>query len=280
MTMPIDATLEAVLRRDRLVVATALSAVVAVSWAYLLASAGMGMSAFEMTRMSQVGIANGMSQGGMAGMTMTAPIVWTPGNAILMFLMWWVMMVGMMLPSAAPMILLFAAVNRKQRVEGNPHVPTGLFMLSYLVAWGGFSLAATGLQWGLSRTGLLSPGMATTSALLAGSLVLAAGLYQLTSVKHACLRHCRLPVHFLASHWRGGAAGALRMGLAHGAYCVGCCWFLMLLLFAGGVMNLHWIAGLALFVLLEKLVPAGHWLSCVAGIGLAAAGAWLLFGAN
>jgi predicted metal-binding membrane protein len=276
MTVPIDATLETVLRRDRLVVATALSAVVAVSWAYLLASAGMGMSAFEMTRMSQVGIANGMSQGGMAGMTMTAPIVWTPGNAILMFLMWWVMMVAMMLPSAAPMILLFAAVNRKQRVEGNPHVPTGLFMLSYIVAWGGFSLAATGLQWGLSRTELLSPGMAAMSALLGGLLLLAAGLYQFMPVKHSCLRHCRSPLQFVTRHWRPGAAGAWRMGLAHDAYCVGCCWFLMLLLFVGGIMNLYWIAGLALFVLFEKLVPAGHWLSYAIGVALSAWGAWLI----
>jgi predicted metal-binding membrane protein len=276
MTVPIDATLETVLRRDRLVVATALSAVVAVSWAYLLASAGMGMSAFEMTRMSQVGIASGISQGGMAGMTMTTPMVWTPGNAILMFLMWWVMMVAMMLPSAAPMILLFAAVNRKQRVEGNPHVPTGLFMLSYIVAWGGFSLAATGLQWGLSRTELLSPGMAAMSALLGGLLLLAAGLYQFMPVKHSCLRHCRSPLQFVTRHWRPGAAGAWRMGLAHDAYCVGCCWFLMLLLFVGGIMNLYWIAGLALFVLFEKLVPAGHWLSYAIGVALSAWGAWLI----
>ena len=150
-TVPVDATLEAVIRRDRLVVVTALIAVIALSWAYLLAGAGMGMSALEMTRMSQLGMAGGMSEGGMAGMAMMTPAVWTPGYAVLMFFMWWVMMVAMMLPSAAPMILLFATVNRKQRDTGHPYVATSIFAFGYLAAWAGFSLVAVILQWGFER---------------------------------------------------------------------------------------------------------------------------------
>ncbi len=263
MTVPVDATLEAVVRHDRLVVVTALIAVIALSWTYLLAGAGMGMSAFEMTRMSQLEMA-----GGMGGMTMMTPAVWTPGYAVLMFFMWWVMMVAMMLPSAAPMILLFATVNRKQRETGHPHVATSIFAVGYLATWAGFSLGATILQWGFERTGILSPMLVGTNVIFGGVLLLAAGVYQLTPIKHACLRHCRSPLAFLITHWRRDARGALRMGLVHGAFCVGCCWFLMGLLFFGGVMNLYWIAGLALFVLFEKTVPAGHWLGYVTGVAL------------
>ncbi len=261
--MPVDATLEAVVRHDRLVVVTALIAVIALSWAYLLAGAGMGMSALEMTRMSQLEMA-----GGMAGMTMMTPAVWTPGYAVLMFFMWWVMMVAMMLPSAAPMILLFATVNRKQRETGHPHIATSIFAVGYLATWAGFSLGATILQWGFERTGILSPMLVGTNVIFGGVLLLAAGVYQLTPIKHACLRHCRSPLAFLITHWRRDARGALRMGLVHGALCVGCCWLLMGLLFFGGVMNLYWIAGLALFVLFEKTVPAGHWLGYVTGVAL------------
>ncbi len=274
MTVPVDATLEAVVRRDRLVVVSALTALIALSWAYLLAGAGMGMSAFEMTRMSQLGIA-----GGMAGMAMMTPAVWTPGYAVLMFFMWWIMMVAMMLPSAAPMILLFATVNRKQRDTGQPYVATSIFALGYLAAWAGFSLVAVLLQWGLERTAILSPMLVGTNVLFGGSLLFAAGAYQLTPIKQACLRHCRSPLAFLGTHWRRGARGALRMGLEHGAYCVGCCWFLMGLLFFGGVMNLYWIVGLALFVLFEKMVPGGHWLGAATGVALLLWGAAMLAGA-
>jgi len=271
MTVPVDAILEALVRRDRLVVVTALIAVIALSWAYLLAGAGMGMSAYEMTRMLQLGMA-----GGMAGMPMMTPAVWTPGYAVLMFFMWWVMMVAMMLPSAAPMILLFATVNRKQRETDHPHVATSIFAVGYLAAWAGFSLVAVTLQWGFERTGILSPMLVGTNVIFGGVLLLAAGVYQLTPIKHACLRHCRSPLAFLITHWRRDARGALRMGLVHGVFCVGCCWFLMGLLFFGGVMNLYWIAGLALFVLFEKTVPAGHWLGYATGIALLVWGAGML----
>jgi predicted metal-binding membrane protein len=159
-------------------------------------------------------------------------------------------------------------VNRKQRARTDPFVPTSVFAGAYLVTWGGFSLVAVGLQWSLQRLTWLSPAMVSTSSILGGLLLLAAGLYQLTPIKQACLRHCRHPITFLTSHWRRGIAGAVRMGVEHGAFCVGCCWFLMGLLFVGGTMNLYWIAGLALFVLLEKTVPAGHWLSYATGIAL------------
>lgn len=274
-TAPIDTALEAVLRRDRMVVVTALAAVTALSWTYLLAGAGMGMSAFEMTHPTAGGMAEDMSC-----MAMMAPAVWTPGYAVLMFCMWCVMMVAMMLPSAAPMILLFAALNRKQRDAGRLHVATGVFALGYLAAWASFSLVATLLQWGLERTGMLSPALVGTNLIFQAILLLAAGTYQLTPIKQTCLRHCRSPLAFLGTRWRQGVRGALRMGLEHGAVCVGCCWFLMGLLFFGGVMNLYWIGGLALFVLLEKTIPVGHWLGYATGVALTLWGAALLSGAT
>ena len=276
MTVSLDARLEAVVRRDRLIVVTALIAVIALSWAYLLAGAGMGLSAFEMTRMSQLGMAGGISEESMTCIAMMTPVVWTPGYAVLMFFMWWGMMVAMMLPSAAPMILLFAAVNRKQRETGHPHVATSMFAAGYLAAWAGFSLVAVILQWGFVRTGILSPMLVGTNVIFGGVLLLAAGIYQLTPIKHACLRHCRSPLAFLSTCWRRGARGALRMGLVHGAFCVGCCWFLMGLLFFGGVMNLYWIAGLALFVLLEKTVPDGHRIGYATGVALLVWGVGML----
>ena len=238
-------SIEGVVRRDRIVVLGALSAVVVLSWAYILAGAGMDMM---------------------------IPASWNAGYAGVMFAMWWVMMVAMMLPSAAPMVLLFAAVNRKQKESGNLFVPTALFASAYLIVWAGFSVAAVAAQWGLESIALLSPMLASASTVLGGGLLLAAGLYQLTPLKQACLRHCRLPLQFVMTRWRGGAGGAFRMGVEHGAYCVGCCWFLMGLLFFGGIMNLYWIAGLAVFVLLEKTVPAGHWAGRAAGIALIAWG--------
>ena len=275
-TTAIDAALEAAVKRDRLVVVAALAAVIAGSWAYLLAGAGMGMSAFEMTRVSQLVTARDMSTVCMAGMAMMTPVTWTPGYAVLMFFMWWVMMIAMMLPSAAPMILLFATVNRKQRESGHPRVATGIFALGYLAAWAGFGLVAVILQRGFELSGILSPMLVATNVIFCGFVLIAAGAYQLTPIKHACLRRCRSPLGFLSTHWQRGARGALRMGLLHGAFCVGCCWFLMGLMFFGGVMNLYWIVGLALFVLFEKTVPAGHWLGYAAGVILLVWGAGML----
>ena len=291
--MTTTSPLEAVLKRDRAIVIGGLVGVIALAWIYILLGAGMGMTAIEMTAVSgssgdmqTVDTENGegTGQGGTTsatvGMAMAVmqPVAWSAGYAGLMFFMWWIMMVAMMLPSAAPMILLYAAVNRKARERGAPFVPTGVFALGYLAAWGVFSLLAVALQWGFERTALLSSVMVGTSIVLGGLLLIAAGAWQLTPLKHACLKHCRSPLHFLSHHWRKGRWGAVRMGMEHGAFCLGCCWFLMGLLFYGGVMNLYWIVGLAAFVLLEKTVPAGHWIGSAAGVGLIAWGGLLLFG--
>ena len=252
--------LEAVLQRDRLVVVAGLVAVLAMAWGWLLAGAGMEMGPIEMTAMA-----------GMDGWLMQ-PAQWSAAYAVLIFAMWWVMMVAMMLPSAAPMLLLFARVNRKNEAAGASLAPTAWFATGYLLAWGGFGVVATALQCGLESVRLLSPMLATTNHWLGAGILVAAGLWQLTPLKAVCLRHCRTPLSFLIGKWRAGRFGALRMGLEHGAYCLGCCWFLMALLFFGGVMNLYWIAGLTVFVLLEKTIPLGHWLGRVAGIALVAWG--------
>jgi predicted metal-binding membrane protein len=271
MTAGDTTVLEGVLRRDRFVMVAALAAVTGIAWIWLLLGAGTGMNAVAMT--------GGAGMSGMAGMIME-PAAWTLGYAGLMFAMWWVMMVAMMLPSAAPILLLFARVNRAQRCGDRPYVPTGIFAAGYLAAWGGFSALATGLQWALDQLGLLSPMMTTTSYWLGGAILIAAGGWQLTPVKGICLRHCRSPMGFLVHSWRPGRLGAFHMGLAHGTFCLGCCWFLMGLLFFGGVMNLFWIAGLAGFVLLEKTIPMGHWVGRIAGVGLAAWGVLLFASAT
>jgi predicted metal-binding membrane protein len=261
-----DTLLEAVLRRDRQIVAAALAAVIALSWIWILLGAGTGMSTIDTVL--------GSSPDRMA--SMMAPAIWTLGYAGIMFTMWWVMMAAMMLPSAAPILLLFARINRKEKSAGRPFIPTGIFAAGYLVAWGAFSALATGVQWVLERLGLLSPMMMATSYWLGGAILLAAGVWQLTPIKGICLRHCRSPMGFLVQSWRPGRRGAFRMGLQHGSFCLGCCWFLMGLLFFGGIMNLFWIIGLAVFVLLEKTVPMGSWIGRIVGIGVAAWGVLLL----
>ena len=272
--------LEGLLKHDRAVVVAALLFAIAISWLYVLAGAGMGMSAFEMSSFSMaIGASGGSSMGmpmtgamGQAMAAMTTPADWTWAYAFLMLGMWWVMMIAMMLPSATPMILLFALVNRRSHAKGGPYVPTAVFASAYLIAWGAFSVVAVALQWGLERAELLSPMMASRNAAFGGALLVLAGAYQLSPLKHACLRQCRGPIDFISRHWRAGRRGAFRMGARHGLYCLGCCWALMTLLFFGGVMNLYWIAGLALFVLLEKTIPPGHWLASLSGLGLLAWG--------
>src|SRR5262245_15345494 len=274
---------EDLLKHDRVVVVASLVFDIVVSWLYLLAGAGTGMSAFEMSSLSMAigagGSSMGMSMTGAMGHAMAAmrtPADWTWAYAFRVFGMWWVMMIAMMLPSAAPMILLFALVNRRSHAKGGPYVPTAVFAGAYLVAWGGFSVISVALQWGLERAELLSPMMASRNAAFGGALLVLAGIYQLSPLKHACLRSCRAPIDFIARHWRAGRRGAFRMGVQHGLYCLGCCWALMALLFFGGVMNLYWMAGLALFVLLEKTIPPGHRLASLTGLGLVAWGVALL----
>jgi predicted metal-binding membrane protein len=267
MTVPADDTvLEAILRRDRQVVVAVLIAVIAMAWLWILLGAGTGMPAIDTII--------GSNSDGMA--SMMAPALWSAGYAGIMFTMWWVMMAAMMLPSAAPILLLFARINRKDKSAGRPFVPTGIFATGYLIAWGAFSALATGLQYGLEKLNLLSPMMVTTSYGLGGAILLAAGIWQLTPIKSICLRHCRSPIGFFVQSWRPGRNGAFWMGLKHGSFCLGCCWFLMGLLFFGGIMNLFWIIGLAALILLEKAAPMGLWIGRAVGVGIAAWGVLLL----
>lgn len=255
-----EAAVVRMLRRDRTVVVGALVGAVVLAWAYLLLVAGPDAS------MSAMG-------------EPMMPMSWTAATFGVMALMWIAMMAAMMLPSAAPMILLFAAIDRKRTESGSLIGATGLFAFAYLVVWAAFSIAATSAQWGLQQARLLSPAMATASTALAGALLLIAGVYQLTPLKQACLRQCRSPLDFLTRYWRKGALGALQMGLRHGLFCLGCCGALMALLFVGGVMNMFWMAALALFVLLEKIVPGGRLLGYAAGVGLILWGGRILMGA-
>jgi predicted metal-binding membrane protein len=256
--------LEYLLRRDRTVVLFGLVGVTALAWAYLFVLAA---------DMSDMSAAMG------TGMALAQAKPWGLVDFGLKFLMWSVMMVGMMVPSAAPMILLFALATRKQRAEGRPFAPVGAFVGGYLLLWTAFSLVAATLQWVLEQTALVSPMMVSASPYLGGGILIAAGLYQLTPLKSACLNHCRSPFHFFMNHWRAGVLGGLRMGTHHGAFCVGCCWALMALLFVGGVMNLLWVAVIAGFVLLEKVLPRGPMAGRLTGVALLGWGGWLLLDA-
>jgi len=215
-----------------------------------------------------------------AGMGLMAPALapWSGPEFVLVFAMWVVMMIGMMTPSAAPMILIYARVARQAAVSNKPFVATGWFAAGYFLAWTGFSLIASVAQWALDRAALLGPMMASTSNMLSGILLIAAGMYQWTRLKDVCLAKCQSP--FLFIQQQGGLRrdiwGSLLLGLRHGAYCIGCCWVLMVLLFVGGVMSMLWITVLALLVLLEKLAPIGRLIARLAGIALAVGGVWLL----
>jgi predicted metal-binding membrane protein len=252
-------TLEAVLKRDRTIVLAGVAGLSALAWAYLLALAW---------RMPHREMAMAMAMPHMQA--------WEATEVLLTWVMWAVMMVAMMTPSAAPMILMFATVNRRRRGQQGPFVPTTVFLLGYLLVWGGFSVVATLAQWGLHTAALLSPMMVSTSPMLGGLLLLAAGIFQWTPLKSTCLTQCRSPLGFLMTEWREGAWGALLMGLRHGRYCVGCCWVLMALLFVAGVMNLLWVAAIAAFVLVEKVLPRGELVGRVVGSMLMLAGLVLL----
>jgi predicted metal-binding membrane protein len=242
-------TLESLVRRDRHVVRLALCAVTAVAWIDL------------------VYMARDMSAQGV-------PIHWGVGYFVAMFAMWVVMMVGMMTPSAAPAILLFSALRPASHTNGLR--ATTLFALGYFVAWTAFSFLATAAQWALSEASLLSPLMTSEGPELGAFLFIVAGLYQFSPLKHACLSKCRSPAQFLVEHWRDGRLGPLLLGMEHGIYCVGCCWAVMALLFVFGVMNLLWVAVLAAFVLLEKLVPSGTRIAVGSGIVMLGMGLLLL----
>jgi predicted metal-binding membrane protein len=266
-----DAAIEVVLRRDRVVVGTALFVVTALACAYLLwLASDMDMGGMDMTGFRVIPSGNG-------AMTL-AEAPWTGIEFTFVLAMWAVMMVGMMTPSAAPMILLYARVGRQATAQGKPFAASGWFAGGYLLVWSCFALAATVTQWAFERASLLTPMMGSAGETFGGVVLIGAGLYQWTPFKEACLLQCQSPLTFIQRHggFRGTAPGALRLGLRHGAYCVGCCWALMTLLFVGGVMNVLWIAAIAALVLLEKVVPTGRVIPRVAGIGFVVAGIWLL----
>ncbi len=250
----VDRGIEAILRRDRKVVTVSLVLVVALAWLYLWHDA-RAMSSMDMADMQHAVGA---------------------GTVALTFGMWTVMMVGMMLPSAAPTILLYGALVRKSGERGTVLPAVWIFTSGYLVAWTSFSLAAALLQLALEQTALMTPMMVSASRGLSAAILIAAGIYQWLPVKEICLRKCRNPIEFFATRWRAGADGAFRMGVEHGMYCVGCCWMLMLLLFVAGVMNLVWVALIAGFVFVEKLLPAEKFTSRFASAALILSGLVLL----
>jgi predicted metal-binding membrane protein len=249
----------AALRHDRAIVLGSLALVVLLSWLYLVFAAGNGMEMME--------------EGGNQMMMAMRPR-WTLGYGLLMFVMWAVMMLAMMLPSVAPVTLLVASIAQKRASAGDvAGAGAALFVCGYLAVWLAFAAVATTLQWALNEAGLLSTAMAFSNDLLAGAVLIAAGIYQWTPLKESCLRHCRSPLDFLLFHWREGNFGAVASGVRHGAFCLGCCWMLMALLFVGGIMNLAWIAGITLLVLIEKILPWGR------GVGLGTGAAFVAWGA-
>jgi predicted metal-binding membrane protein len=266
--MPADT---AALRRDRIVIGLALTLLIALAWSYLLwLSADMNMGGMDMTGLRM--IPSGM------GLMMPAHMPWRPMEFAFVFVMWTVMMVGMMTPSAAPMFLMYAHVGRQTEGQGRPFAATVWFGAGYFLVWIAFALLATLVQWAFERTALLDSVMASTSTVVGGLLFVAAGSYQWTRLKDVCLTQCQTPFAFLMRQggFRGDAPGSLMLGVRHGAYCVGCCWALMALLLVGGVMNVLWLVLLALLILLEKVAPFGRQIALLAGTILVVAGAWLL----
>lgn len=258
--------IESTLRRQRLIAVASLFVLVALAWLYLFLGAGTGMSLLAMsTWQFPPPISASVMQPN-----------WDLTYAILMLLMWWVMMIAMMVPGATPMILLYSRTRARASSRGQSLSSlggTGLFVSGYLSAWLGFSFAATIGQYFLSTFGIFDGGrMWSTNAMLSAGILILAGIYQLLPAKAACVEHCRSPVNYLASHFRPGNFGAWMMGVEHGAFCLGCCWALMALLFVGGAMNLVWIAGLTILVIVEKLIARGRWFERMIGGLLIAAG--------
>jgi predicted metal-binding membrane protein len=254
--------LETLLRRDRAILIFGITGISVFAWAYMF---------YLAWGMKNIAI----------GMEITIPQMrsWGAVDFIFIFIMWMVMMVAMMVPSAAPMILMYATINRKRREQDGPFVATGVFLFGYLVAWAWYSAFATIGQWGLHTAALLSPMMVSNSPILGGALLLAAGVFQFTPLKYACLSRCRSPLGFLLNEWREGTWGAFAMGLRSGNFCVVCCWVLMSLMFVAGAMNLLWMAIIAAFVLVEKVAPGGHVVSRASGVLFIAWGTLMLVGA-
>jgi predicted metal-binding membrane protein len=263
-------TQAAVLRRDRVIIVLTLALLTTLAWSYLLwLSADMSMGGMDMTGLRM--IPSGM------GLMMPADMPWRAMEFAFVFAMWIVMMVGMMTPSAVPMILMYARVGRQTQAHGRPLTATVWFAAGYFLVWAAFALLATLVQWTFERSALLDSAMANTSTVVGGLLFVAAGSYQWTRLKDVCLTQCQKPFAFLMRQggFRGDAPGSLMLGVRHGAYCVGCCWALTALLLVGGVMNVLWIILLALFILLEKVAPFGRQIALLAGMVLIVGGVWL-----
>lgn len=195
--------------------------------------------------------------------------IWTLYDFFMLILMWFIMMVAMMTPTVVPMVTMFATVNKSKKLKQQPYAPTWLFLSGYLLAWGIFSVLVSLIQWPLHEKGLLDPMMDSKSYLLSGSILIIAGIYQFTPLKDVCLNQCRTPLGFIMTAWKEGYGGALRMGIHHGLFCVGCCWVLMLILFAVGVMNMLWVILITIFVLLEKVLPISvKVMRTISGLGL------------
>ena len=244
-----DNITEAILKRDRYVIVFGLAAVILLSWAY---------TAYLTLQM-------GISMWGTVVITPHTQ-AWTSASFMMYFLMWSIMMIAMMTPSAAPMLLFYAKIIRQKQPGHEPFLKTSLFLLGYLVVWIGFSAAATLVQWALNTAALVSMQVVRATPILGGVILILAGAFQFSQLKNACLTHCRTPVGFIMTDWKDGKGGALQMGVKHGIYCVGCCWLLMALLFVAGVMNLLWMAIITIFVLVEKVLPAGDRISRYTGV--------------
>jgi predicted metal-binding membrane protein len=250
-------TLEAIVQRDRLVLLSALIAISAIAWAYTI-------------------VMSGDAGHGAHAKLLAEPRAWTGTDLAVTFGMWTVMMMAMMLPTTAPMVLSLAKISRDQSVETSPIAPATGFLLGYAFAMTAFSLIAAIAQWGFHQAAWTTITGESTSRVFAAGVLLAAGGFQFTRLKDACLRRCRSPLWFLMTQWRPGPVGGLKMGIAHGRFCIGCCWALMALMFVGGSMDLLWTAGLALLMLTEKVLPAGRTVGRIAGAGLIVWGAGLL----
>jgi predicted metal-binding membrane protein len=247
--------------RDRILIVSCIVLVTGLAWAYLV------------QRVSEMVSAHPSPMPDMA-MTMRSA-TWGAAELVLTFFMWAVMMVGMMGPSALPVLLVFGASHARRADRGVPTIVL-LFGLGYLTVWLGFSAGATIAQWALSQGALLSSSMDVVGPWLGGVLLVLAGVYQLSPVKRACLEHCQSPMSFLMSHWRDGARGAFEMGLRHGLYCLGCCWALMAVLFVVGVMNLVWVGALTVFILAERIGRIGARIATIGGAAMVGVGLGML----
>jgi predicted metal-binding membrane protein len=251
MSQP-DMQIDAGRWRNRLLALGGLSAVIALSWFYLVRmNAGMSHS-----------------YGGMDHMAMMAMAPRLPEQILAAFIMWSVMMVAMMLPTALPAVTVFDNLARRRGLQTGSASPVALFVAGYVAAWTGFAAVAAAAQVVLSRAALLTPMLQSASIALSAVILLAAGAFQFTSLKDACLTKCRTPLAFFLAEWRDSKTGALVLGLKHGSYCVGCCWALMAVMFVVGAMNLLWMGALVLFVLGEKMTPARWRYRHVAGVVL------------